>query len=238
MEAEDKRWNAYISQNPKVKIKIENKYLHENREVVTSRYLQQIWGVTDRTIRNYIKEGMPVSDISSSKFKIFDLIECINWRMSQIDMSKSNVSKATQKENETESGEESVAKANRDKIIADAKKAIHEANVSEMKEKNMRDELISADDVDKAMAEQAVIHKTDIINSEKILPLILEDKSSAEITQELVGHNSERIKELNKLIKKEFDCDETLFEIIQEVIEELKKSNPSKIIEKIKSKKN
>jgi phage terminase Nu1 subunit (DNA packaging protein) len=238
MEAEDKRWNAYISQNPKVKIKIENKYLHESREVVTSRYLQQIWGVTDRTIRNYIKEGMPVSDISSSKFKIFDLIECINWRMSQIDMSKSNVSKATQKENETESGEESVAKANRDKIIADAKKAIHEANVSEMKEKNMRDELISADDVDKAMAEQAVIHKTDIINSEKILPLILENKSSAEITQELVGHNSERIKELNKLIKKEFDCDETLFEIIQEVIEELKKSNPSKIIEKIKSKKN
>ena len=103
MASDKENWQLFIRQNPKTKIQIEEKYILENREVVSSKYLQQIWGVTDKTIRNYISQGMPyLIEQSSSRFKIFDLIECITWRMETINMSKSNVSKIQQRESEKE----------------------------------------------------------------------------------------------------------------------------------------
>ena len=54
MATDRENWQSYIKQNPKNKIVIEEKYLLNNREIVSSKYLQQIWGVTDKTIRNYL----------------------------------------------------------------------------------------------------------------------------------------------------------------------------------------
>jgi phage terminase Nu1 subunit (DNA packaging protein) len=233
--ADDKqRWDSFIKQNPKIKIHTEEKYLIDSREVVSSNYLQQIWGVTDKTIRNYISQGMPVSKFSSSRFKIFDLIECISWRMATIDMSKSNVSKVQQKESQEETQESIVFEANRRKIIADADKAEAEAKISQMKEKNMAGELISIEDIDKAMAEQAVLHKTDIVNSEKIFPNLLENLEKSEIVKILKDQNQQRLESLDALIKKEFKCEETLYEVIIEVLEKLKEEEPIDIINKIK----
>ena len=59
MASDQENWQLFIRQNPKTKIQIEEKYILENREVVSSKYLQQIWGVTSKTIRNYITQGMP-----------------------------------------------------------------------------------------------------------------------------------------------------------------------------------
>lgn len=236
MATDKDNWQLFIKQNPKIKIKIEEKYLLDNREIVSSKYLQQIWGVTDKTIRNYVMQGMPyLIEQSSSKFKIFDLIECITWRMETINLSKSNVSKVQQKESESETTENEVFEANRRKIIADARKAEADASSAELKFKNLNGELISIEDIDKAMAEQAVLHKTDLLNAEKVLPIILENKSKAEIANILKGNNQKRLDELDKLIKKEFKCEETLYEIINEVINKLHHKEPDEIINKIRS---
>ncbi len=235
MATDKENWQLFIKQNPKNKIKIEEKYLLNNREVVSSKYLQQLWGVTDKTIRNYIQQGMPyLEEQSSSRFKIFDLIECITWRMETINMSKSNVSKAQQKESEQETSEDEVAKANKRKIIADAKKAEADATSAEVKLKKLTDELISVEDIDKAMAEQAVLHKTDLLNAEKILPIILENKEKAEIANILRDNNQQRLDDLDRLIKKEFKCEETLYEIIDEVIKQLQNKEPNEIINKMR----
>lgn len=235
MATDKDNWQLFIKQNPKIKIKIEEKYLLDNREIVSSKYLQQIWGVTDKTIRNYIAQGMPYLEAqSSSRFKIFDLIECISWRMETINLSKSNVSKVQQKESESETTESEVFEANRRKIIADAKKAEFDANSAELKFKNLNGELISTEDIDKVMAEQAVLHKTDLLNAEKVLPIVLENKSKAEIANVLRTNNQKRLDELDKLIKKEFKCEETLYEIIEAVIDNLQTKEPDEIINKIK----
>ena len=235
MATDKDNWQLFIKQNPKIKIKIEEKYLLDNREIVSSKYLQQIWGVTDKTIRNYLTQGMPyLTQESSSRFKIFDLIECIAWRMETINLSKSNVSKLQQKESESETTENEVSEANRRKIIADARKAEADASSAELKFKNLNGELISIDDIDKAMAEQAVLHKTDLLNAEKVLPIVLENKSKAEIANVLKTNNQKRLDELDKLIKKEFKCEETLYEIIEAVIDNLQTKEPDEIINKIK----
>lgn len=235
MATDKDNWQLFIKQNPKIKIKIEEKYLFDNREIVSSKYLQQIWGVTDKTIRNYLIQGMPyLIQESSSRFKIFDLIECITWRMETINLSKSNVSKIQQKESESETTESEVFEANRRKIIADARKAEADASSAELKFKNLNGELISIDDIDKAMAEQAVLHKTDLLNAEKVLPIVLENKSKAEIVNVLKTNNQKRLDELDKLIKKEFKCEETLYEIIEAVIDNLQTKEPDEIINQIK----
>jgi phage terminase Nu1 subunit (DNA packaging protein) len=236
MASDKENWQLFIRQNPKTKIQIEEKYILENREVVSSKYLQQIWGVTDKTIRNYISQGMPyLIEQSSSRFKIFDLIECITWRMETINMSKSNVSKVQQRESEKETTESEVFEANRKKIIADANKAEFDAKSAEIKYKNLSGELISIDDVDKAMAEQAVLHKTDLLNAEKVLPIILENKDKTEIANILRDNTQQRLDDLDKLIKREFKCEETLYEVIDEVINQLHHKEPVEIINKIKS---
>jgi hypothetical protein len=103
-----------------------------------------------------------------------------------------------------------------------------------MKEKNMAGELISIEDIDKAMAEQAVLHKTDIVNSEKIFPNLLENLEKSEIVKILKDQNQQRLESLDALIKKEFKCEETLYEVIIEVLEKLKEEEPIDIINKIK----
>ncbi len=234
MASDKENWQLFIKQNPKIKIKIEEKYLVDNREVVSSKYLQQIWGVTDKTIRNYITQGMPFLEESSSRFKIFDLIECVTWRMETINLAKSNVSKVQQKESEKESTESEVFEANRQKILADAKKAMFDADSAEIKYKTLKGELISIEDIDKAMAEQAVLHKTDLLNGEKVLPIMLENKDKAEIANILKENNQQRLDDLDKLINKEFKCEETLYEVVQEVIEQLHTKEPDELINKIR----
>lgn len=234
MATDRENWQSYIKQNPKNKIVIEEKYLLNNREVVSSKYLQQIWGVTDKTIRNYVTQGMPhLEDQSSSRFKIFDLIECITWRMETINMGKSNVSKIQQKESDAEDSENEIFRANREKIIADAKKAKHESNIAEIKEKVAKGEYISALDSDRDKATQALMHISELYNDRKILPTMLAEKPKEKIIDLLVNHHKTRISTLQEVIEKEYDCDEDMYAIVSEVIEKLKKESPKEIINRI-----
>lgn len=234
MATDRENWQSYIKQNPKNKIVIEEKYLLNNREIVSSKYLQQIWGVTDKTIRNYLAQGMPyLVEQSSARFRIFDLLECIAWRMESINMSKSNVSKVQQKESESEDSEGEVFRANREKIIADAKKATHESNIAEIKEKVARGEYISAKDSDRDKATQALMHISELYNDRKILPTMLADKTKEKIIELLVNHHKTRITTLQEVIEKEYDCDEDMYAIVAEVIEALKKESPKQIINRI-----
>lgn len=234
MSDEKKRWDDFRKKNPKIKIEVEEKYLLNSREIVTAKYLQKLWGVSDRTIRTYVNDGMPLLKESSHRFKIFDLIECISWRMTQIDLTKSNVSKQQEEESEVESLASRAAIANLTEQIDKAEIASEEKLIKIMKRKELEGSLISVDDVDKVSAEQAVLHKTDIMNAEKILPTILENLDKGEVAEALREHNQKRLDDLDELIQKEFDCDETLYEIVIEAINALQENNPQEIIEKIK----
>ena len=224
MASDKEKWEQFAKKNPKIKIDIQEKYLINNREMVLSSYLEKLWGVTDKTIRNYVNAGMPVSEHSSARFKIFDLVECLSWRMNEINLSKSNVSKTQQKESETESIEKLIQDANKRKIIADANSAEHEETVKRVKAEVAKGNYVL----------QALVHVSELYNDRKILPTLLEQKTKERIIELLERHHSGRVSNLKEIISKEFDCDETLYEVCIEVLELLKILSPLDIIKKLK----
>jgi hypothetical protein len=63
---------------------------------------------------------------------------------------------------------------------------------------------------------------------------MLENKEKAEIANILRENNQQRLDDLNKLINKEFKCGETLYEVVQEVVEQLHTKEPNEIINNLK----
>jgi hypothetical protein len=117
-------------------------------------------------------------------------------------------------------------------IIAKTISAEERATMDTLKRKALDGQLVEAEDLDKAMAEQAILHKTDKINDEKVLPTLLEMKSAGDIASILYEHNQERLAHFDKIINKEFTCTETLYDIIEVVLTRLSLGeSPKEIVE-------
>ena len=84
------------------------------------------------------------------------------------------------------------------------------------------------------MSELAVVHKTDKIHDENLLPILLENKNAGEIRSLLQEHNFERLEMLDKIVNKEFKSAETMYDIIEAVLQNLKSgTEPESIIKRI-----
>lgn len=119
-------------------------------------------------------------------------------------------------------------------MIAKTTSAEEQATILTLKRKNLEGQLVEAEDLDKAMAEQAILHKTDKINDEKVLPTLLEMKSASEISKILYEHNQERLSHFDKIINKEFSCPETLYNVIEAVLAKMRLGcSPKEIVEAI-----
>lgn len=218
---------------------IEVRYYLKDRWIGTKQDLAKVFGLKSiRSIQRNIDSGMPEHEESSEKLRLFDIENCIQWKKRNVNLEQSKRTKKNQADEDEEGKEFSdeeeqnivdsltdkqLAKiiennAYLRKIVGDADKSVEEAARSKLKRQNEEGELVDADDLDKAMAELAVMHKTDRTNDEKILPILLEQKTSQEISALLYEHNKDRLDLLSKIIKKEFDCEETLYDIIEEVL--------------------
>jgi len=103
-----------------------------------------------------------------------------------------------------------------------------------MTNKALEGEYISIDDVDKDMASLAVMMLASLKNSEKSLPSELENSSSEEILERLTTTHFAIIEKLDRLIKREFSCDETLYDIISASLDAIDSGKePKEIIDAI-----
>lgn len=233
------------------------------RRYVTRRDLRRIWGCTDEAIKGYIRKGMPQVDVEAltaegvarakkidPKFEfslpmlsVYDLAEVNAWKDNNVQAKKSPTrlrdmaAEVHEEDRDTDSDEEtnpSLKGYALREIIAKTEQAEEQAKISALKRKALEGSLVEAEDLDKAMAEQAVLHKTDKINDEKVLPTLLEMKSAGEIATILYEHNQERLAHFDKIINKEFDCPETLYDVIGVVMNLINLgASPKDIIEAI-----
>jgi hypothetical protein len=90
-----------------------------------------------------------------------------------------------------------------------------------MKNAILLEEYVFADDVDKSMAEQAVIHISQFMNDKKTLPVLLENKDRAKIAKLLEEHWHDHIADLGKLMHKVFDTDDTIYDAVKELTKRL-----------------
>ena len=210
-----------------------------SNKIVAKAELAQALKVKIRQLGNYVKQGMPIHSVGKRNKQMFNVDVCLEWQRNNIDKtmsmkSKSNLSikRVLKETKETKEVEVDIErKDNRDlqvndalrKLKAEADDAELKVKLNEIKLAEAEGRVVDANDLDKAMAEQAIMHKTDKINDENLLPILLENKSKDEIKKILIEHNSERLKMLDALIKKEFETPTTLYEVVEVVLQKLSK---------------
>lgn len=233
----------------------------DGRRLVTRRDLRRIWQCEDASIKDYAKKGLPQVDLIAltaegverakkldpkftltlPNFAVYDLAEVNEWRDNNVDVKKSSnrlqkiMSKphSQREENidEPKTEPDSSAGYAVREMIAKTVQAEQQAAILTLKHEALKGSLVDAEDLDRAMAEQAIMHKTDKINDEKVLPTLLENKTASEIAEILHEHNQERLSHYDRLINKEFKQKETLYDVLEAVLLHLSKgANPSEII--------
>ena len=199
----------------------------EGKVCVSSAFLAQYWGISDRSMQDYRSRGLPTSEYSigvgRGALVLHNFNESIRWRLENVNQEMSAKSRGIEITKEDNAMQEEMNEQNdmARKLKADADRAETEADLAIEKLKLVRGETVNADDLDKAMAEQAVMHRTDKTNDEKILPIILENKKSSEISEILHEHNQERLDMFDKVVNRHFKCDETLYDVVEVVMQQI-----------------
>lgn len=226
--------------HPDIKITSTVVYFADNRLLVPRIYVQEDMGVTSRSIMNWEKQGLEASPLSLPKLKLYDAKQLKQWHRDNIDQKQSaRSSKNRDVDIDEDDLDEDNPFASMDldkvpKVEAERRKEIEAVKKLMMQNDELEGKLVSVEALDKAMAEQAVMHIADKTNDEKTLPTLLENKSKEEISNILYRHNQDKIETLGRIVAKEFDCDETLYDIVFTILEKLDSNvSPNHIIKAI-----
>lgn len=228
-----KELNAYIHENAKwAKVAETNtvatRIVHyvNGIEIVSADDLMKLWNISDKTIKRYIAQGIPIAKESMRGFRLFPLEKALEWREIHInkDQSIKTVGRKIETADDAEYIKSLIEKNNYlRKSQADADKSEEDAIIARLKRQKEEGSLISSEDLDIAQAEQAIMYQSNYMQDKKSLPQELKDKSSGEIKRLLDKFYAKRMDDLNTLINKEFpDCEKSLYDVINECLEQMK----------------
>ncbi len=225
---------------------VEDGHVLDGKWVVTKKEIAQIMNIGVKQIDRYVLQGMPKHESSLPRFQIYSVQDCTEWKSQNVQKGKSaSTQKAKNRSVEVEipdieamMDESSLQEL--DSISfeeAERREKILKVKLAQVKLDTENGKVILATDQDKAMAEQATIHYSDITNDEKIFPTLLANKTEQEIVELYREHKQDRKKMFEKLVNKVFKSVSTLYDIVQEVLEELSNgAEPDDIIRRVKGK--
>jgi len=222
-------------------VKLELKRFVDGREVVSKTELIKLLKTSAKTVQRYISKNMPVHEKSIRAFQFFDIKEVMAWRDKSVDkVMSSKTAKPTDMdvEEDTELDEDGNPVKLNDmlrKLKADADKAELGVKLDTLKLAEAEGRVVDASDLDRAMSELAIVHKTDKIHDENLLPILLENKDAGEIKKLLQEHNFERLDMLDKIVNKEFKSVETMYDVVEAVLQQLKDGiEPESLVKRLK----
>ena len=209
---------------------------------VTTKFLSTYFSKTEKQVGRWKSDGMPVA-VKPKELKIrgdvFHLDECIKWVSENINPSKSRATARRGKEVDIDAMMNEANLEELDDLTfdeADRRKKIEDLKLAKLKREKEEGLLIEADDVDKALYEQAIMHRTKLDNDEKILPILLENKTQEEIAYIYHEHNNDHLEMLDSQLEPRIKKDPSNYDIFHKVLEaRMKKATPKQIIEAIKS---
>lgn len=209
--------------------KIES-YVIDGQLWVTTKFIEAYYNTDDRNIRNWITKGLPCEKMQGIKQNCFNLKETIMWHIENINQTKSKASRRSQEktidEMMDERNLEDIDSVSQEE--ADRRKKILDVKLAQVKLDEAEGRLIPADDLDKSLYEQAVMHITKLNNDEQILPILLENKNQEEIRDILHEHNEEHLATLDEQIERKFKTDPSNYDIFNKVLEARKKGTKPK----------
>jgi len=227
------------SAHPDKKIVAHELYEIDGEILGGKKFVSSDMSVSERHITEWEKKGFKASPLSLPRLKLYNIKDLRKWHKDNVDQKQSkrrnsDIIDGTEEKDEHNKyahlpiDEVPQVEAMRRKEIAALKKLL-------LQNDELEGRLVPADDLDRAMAEQAAMHISDKMNDEKTLPTLLENKSAEEISELLYEHNQEKVNMLKRIVQKEFVCDNTLYDIIFEILLKLEEDvNPDKIVEAIR----
>ena len=198
----------------------------DGRLFVTNEFAQQFFGVVRRTITGWVGRGMPGKVQLDSMVVVWDFAQMLSWHSQNIDSGKGMGAKhnALVAEVRSAANPRVADLSDVDPRTADVEtlerlKKYEDLKKIRLQNAELEGSLIPAEDQDRAMAEQAVIHLVQYQDDFEALPPALAMKSEAFIRQFLDQHYERRIDAVHSFITKEFDVPDKLHVKILEFIE-------------------
>ena len=158
---------------------------------VSAAVLGNIFGVTDRRVRQMAEEGIIVRAAKGR----YNLVESLKNYILSLKLA----------------AEGATADSPDGEIDFDEEKALHERvkrHISELKLQTMKGELHKAEDVERVMSDMLAAFKTRVMNIPSKVAPVLEDRDAAYIKERLTGEVIEALNELKDYDPKEFYSDE------------------------------
>lgn len=182
----------------------------------TTKGIMAFFNISDKTVSNWKKQGLEKSEYSMPRMDLYGLEAVIAWKMINVDSSnnKKGTSGSPKIGANGETDYSDVPIKNLPEHEADRRTKITKMEAEEVKLLELRGSLIPTDDVDKAMADQAVMHKSQYIDDLDTLPTILENKPKQEISVILDRHYERRLNNAVDFIGKEYEISNIIFEIV------------------------
>ena len=185
-----------------------------NGELLCSvSFFVALYSVDRRQIPKWVKLGLKPHKFSLPKLLLFNPLDLVLWHKANIkSTSKASKFADTGKYDKDES-ELDLKDVSKDE--ADRRLQIQKVLIEGLKHKELQGQLVRADDLDKTLAEQAVMHKVCYMEDLETLPTLLQGMSKEEITDFLQDHYANRMENARELITKVYAEEDTLHEIVK-----------------------
>jgi len=192
-------------------VKMCGAYMIDGKMVVTETFLAEYFGTHKRSVNIWVRKGLTKHDLSLPSLNLYDLGETIEWR-------KKNISVKTNENDIIDESETPIDQIS--KREADRRGSIESYRKTMLTNKELDGSLVRAEDLDRSMAEQAVLHKTYYMDDLELLPVTLEGLNKDQISEFLNEHYSNRIENISSFIKKTFSEPNFFYNKIKELLNE------------------
>ncbi len=208
-----KKLDKYIRLNAEPTLKLDTLFQNELNEVlIFEDELAVLFKVSKRMLQKYKEEkGLEHHPSSVKGAIVYDLVYAIKWYLAVTNKLLITKQVAPVKEN---SSQEYASKMNKLEYQIKEQKL----STDKLKHAELDKTLVKAEDLDRSMAEQAVLHKTQYLDDLELLPIALDGMERDEISVFLNEHYSARIKNVSTFIVKLFDKPNFLYNKIMELL--------------------
>lgn len=208
-----KKMSKFVRLNGEPKLNFNSVFMNELDEImIFEDDLAKLFKVSKRMLQKYKEEkGLEHHKSSVKGAVVYDLVYAIKWYFACTDKLLITRQVAPVKEN---SGHELITKMN--KLDHDIKE--QKLKTDKLKHDELNKTLVKAEDLDRSMAEQAVLHKTYYVDDLELLPIALDGMKKDEISEFLNEHYTARLENASSFIQKLFDKPNFLYNKIMELL--------------------
>lgn len=201
-------------------------FVVDGKVYCTVNFIMEFFGVARRTVAGWQAKGLPCAATAQTAINAYDLVDTINWHAANIDQNKvrrSNTASAAKGVIPPPPNDltdiTTVDEKRADIETLDRLKKFEDLRKVRLSNAVTAGELIPAEDTDRAMAEQGVIHVTYYMDDLDTLPSALANRSESYIANFLEQHYERRIDNAHEFIRKVFDVPNWFYKQILNLME-------------------